>query len=77
MLVYLIMVISSAAILGPGSWNGWLNRLVVLSYCGWLMTVSWRAIQLRKNAVDASVRTATSRLLAVGPQKKHWFNGGY
>jgi hypothetical protein len=45
----------SRGILGPGSWFGWLNRLVVLSYCAWLMTVSWRAIQLRRNAVDASV----------------------
>ncbi len=55
MSVDLITVVSSGGILGPGSRNGWLNRLVVLSYCAWLMTVSWRAIQLRKNAVDASV----------------------
>jgi hypothetical protein len=27
---------------------------VVVSYCVWLMTVSWRAIQLRKHAVAAS-----------------------
>ena len=53
-LVHLITVLSSGRVFGPGSWNGWLNRLVVLSYCAWLMTVSWRAIQLRKNAVDAS-----------------------
>ncbi len=55
MLVHLIAVRSSGRVFGPGSWNGWLNRLVVLSYAAWLMTVSWRAIRLRKNAVDASI----------------------
>jgi hypothetical protein len=54
MLIHLITVISSGGTLGPGSWNGWLNRLVVVSYCVWLMTVSWRAIHLRKHAVAAS-----------------------
>jgi hypothetical protein len=53
-LIYLVAFTSSGAVPGPGSWNGWLNRLGVLSYCAWLMTVSWRAIGLRKNAVDAS-----------------------
>ncbi len=52
MMVHLITVISGGGTLGPGSGNGWLNRLVVLSYCVWLMTVSWRAIQLRKSAAD-------------------------
>ena len=54
-LVHIITVLSSGRVFGPGSWNGWLNRLTVLSFCAWLMTVSWRAIQLRKTAVDASV----------------------
>jgi hypothetical protein len=55
MAVHLITAISSGRMLGPGSWSGRLNRLVVLSYCAWLMTVSWRAIQLPKSAVDASL----------------------
>ena len=50
-LVHIITVLSSGRVFGPGSWNGWLNRLVVLSFCAWLMTISSRAIQLRKNAV--------------------------
>lgn len=51
-LAHSITVLSSGRVFGPGSWNGWLNRLTVLSFCAWLMTVSWRAIQLRKTAVD-------------------------
>ena len=49
-LVHTIAVLSSGRAFGPGSWNGWLNRLVVLSYSAWLMTVSWRATHLRRNA---------------------------
>jgi hypothetical protein len=56
-LVHTITVLSSGRVFGPGSWNGWLNRLTVLSFCAWLMTVSWRAIQSRKTVVDASVHT--------------------
>jgi hypothetical protein len=55
-LVHIITVQSSGRVFGPGSWNGWLNRLTVLSFCAWLMTLSWRAIQMRKPALDASVR---------------------
>ena len=47
-LVHIITVQSSGRVFGPGSWNGWLNRLAVLSFCAWLMTVSWRAMQLRR-----------------------------
>jgi hypothetical protein len=50
-MIHLATVISSGGTLGPGSWNGWLNRLVVVSYWVWLMTVSWWAIQLRKHAL--------------------------
>ena len=50
-LVHVIAVQASGRVFGPGSWNGWLNRLTVLSFCAWLMTISWRAIQLRKNVV--------------------------
>ena len=50
-LVHVITIQASGHVFGPGSWNGWLNRLTVLSFCAWLMTISWRAIQLRKNAV--------------------------
>jgi hypothetical protein len=45
-LVHIIAVQSSGRVFGPGSWNGWLNRLTVLSFCAWLMTVSWQATQL-------------------------------
>jgi len=31
---------------GPNVLIGWPNRLVVLSYCAWLMVVGWRASQL-------------------------------
>jgi hypothetical protein len=53
MLAHTITVLSSGRTFGPGSWNGWVNRLVMLSYCAWLMAVSWRAIRLRESAVDA------------------------
>ena len=45
--VHIITVQSSGRAFGPGTWNGWLNRLTVLSFAAWLMAVSWRAIQLR------------------------------
>jgi hypothetical protein len=31
---------------------GWPNRLVMLAYCVWLMTIAWRAIQLRRQNGD-------------------------
>ena len=55
-LVHIITVQSSSRVFGPGSWNGWLNRVTVLSFCAWLMNASWRAIQVRKSAVDASLQ---------------------
>ncbi len=33
---------------GPDVLIGWPNRLMILSHCGWLMTVAWRAIQLNR-----------------------------
>lgn len=48
MFVYLfVVVIPRPGGFGPDLSIGWLNRLVVLTYCGWLMTVAWRAIKLR------------------------------
>jgi hypothetical protein len=47
-LLHMIAVQSSDRVFGPGSWNGWLNRLTVLSFCAWLMNVSWQTIQLRR-----------------------------
>ena len=42
-----VVVVPRAGGFGPGLLIGWLNRLVVLTYCAWLMTVAWRAIKLR------------------------------
>jgi hypothetical protein len=47
-LIHIITVQSRGGVFGPGSWSGWLNRLVVLSFCAWLMTVSWRALHPRQ-----------------------------
>ncbi len=33
---------------GPDVLIGWPNRLMILTHCGWLMTVAWRAIQLNR-----------------------------
>jgi hypothetical protein len=35
---------------GPDVLIGWPNRLVMLAYCVWLMTIAWRAIQLRRQS---------------------------
>jgi len=59
MAIQLIAVLSSGGRFGPGSTKGWLNRLVVLSYAAWLMTVSWRAMQLA-SAGMLNARTADS-----------------
>ena len=32
---------------GPDVLVGWPNPLLVAAYSGWLMTVAWRAMQLR------------------------------
>jgi hypothetical protein len=29
---------------------GWANRLLVLVYCVWVVTVAWKALQLRRQA---------------------------
>jgi hypothetical protein len=55
-LVHTVAVLSGGRGFGPGSWNGWLNRLTVLSFCTWLMTVSWRALRSRKTAIDTSAQ---------------------
>lgn len=39
---------------GPEVSIGWPNRLMVIAYCAWLMTVAWCAIRLRANPRPAS-----------------------
>jgi hypothetical protein len=52
---FLLLVLTVAIMLplaggkfGPDVWTGWANRLVMLAYGWWLITVAWQAIQLRK-----------------------------
>lgn len=44
-----IMLSQTQGKFGPDVLIGWPNRFVVLTYCAWLMTVGWRAYQLRIN----------------------------
>ena len=37
---------------GPDVPIGWPNRLVVLAYCAWLMTLSWRAARVSAGAIS-------------------------
>ncbi len=53
--ISLVLTILTVAIMlplaggfGPHVWVGWLNRLVMVAYSGWLLTVAWRTIQLSK-----------------------------
>lgn len=36
---------------GPDTLIGWPNRLLVIAYCGWLMTVAWYAMRLNNRQV--------------------------
>ena len=47
MLIYLVAFTSSRGVPGPGSWNGWLNRLGVLSYCAWLHGGQFDCVKMR------------------------------
>ena len=49
MFAYMFVVVVPRGGFGPGVLTGWLNRLVVLTYCAWLTAVAWRAIKLRVN----------------------------
>lgn len=42
--------------LPPGviAWVGWANRLLVVMYCAWVMTVAWQAIRLRDRTSQPS-----------------------
>lgn len=44
--------------LPPGvvAWVGWANRLLVVTYCAWAMTVAWQAIRLREHAGPVSAK---------------------
>jgi hypothetical protein len=50
MIVALAVMLPQRSGFGPDVLIGWPNRLVVLSYCFWLITVGWRAGQLRRPA---------------------------
>jgi hypothetical protein len=43
----LVLLPQNGGKFGPHVIIGWPNRLVVLTYCGWLMLVAWHAIKLR------------------------------
>lgn len=47
MSIYILTALPGAEGFGPGMWNGWLNRLVVLAYCVWLITAAWSVIRIR------------------------------
>lgn len=46
-----VMLSQSDGKFGPDVLIGWPNRLTVLAYSGWLMTVAWRAAQLHTAAI--------------------------
>ena len=43
-----IMVSQSRGEFGPDVPVGWANRLEMLAYCVWLMTVAWQAVKLSR-----------------------------
>jgi Protein of unknown function (DUF998) len=48
MFVYLGISVPQAGGFGPTVMAGWMNRLVVASYCLWQVAVSWRALQRQR-----------------------------
>ena len=42
-----VMVSQSGGKFGPDVLVGWPNRIEMLAYCVWLMTVAWQAVKLR------------------------------
>lgn len=46
-----VMLSQSDGKFGPDVLVGWPNRLTVLAYSGWLMTVAWRAAQFRGSTI--------------------------
>ena len=54
-LLGLVIFIGATVIVGQGTPGpdapvGWPNRLLVITYCIWLITFAWRALKLRKQA---------------------------
>ena len=43
-----VMVSQSGGRFGPDVPVGWPNRIEMLAYCGWLMSVAWHALQLSR-----------------------------
>jgi hypothetical protein len=59
---FLVSFVSLSAMLahtdgqfGPDVWVGWPNRLDVLGYSGWLITVGWRALGLASRGPEAGL----------------------
>ena len=51
MVVYLVVMVPEAGGFGPRVQAGWLNRLVVLTYCLWQVTVGYGALMMSRRAV--------------------------
>jgi hypothetical protein len=51
MIVYLGLSVPQAGGFGPTIMAGWMNRLVVASYCLWQVAVSWRALQPQRESL--------------------------
>ena len=53
---------------GVLAWVGWANRLLVVFYCAWVMTVAWHAVKLQAREIGASnYRPATYSRVPRGP----------
>jgi hypothetical protein len=59
---FLVSFVSLSAMLahtdgqfGPDVWVGWPNRLEVLGYSGWLITVGWRELGLASRGPEAGL----------------------
>ena len=52
---FIMMAISNGKFSGETQ-IGWFNRLLVLMYCGWLITVARQALQINKNLTSISKR---------------------
>jgi hypothetical protein len=46
MILTLAIMLPLAGKFGPNVWIGWPNRIVMIAYSRWLITVAWRALQL-------------------------------
>ena len=48
MFIYLSVAVPQAGGFGPSVMAGWMNRLVVTTYCVWQLFVAWRALEQRR-----------------------------